>query len=238
LCTKAKQAGGTTCDPFLRFVTTASSLTRRIKGWRDRREGRIKRFPNKLYRSSAMKLCIEKRTRRVKWQLEGRMFQMHRVTKRTENRSLLFDMFLELFRTPSGWTIKCISLLFRSQHQNANKYAYFLFIPKIYGIFTRIFENDVKTIKEHNSDSVIYLEKDEVIGNTMETSNLLWDFLLDGLHKYYFHKCNQDVCIQRKHFIHITYLWKYLVMWSQTMNIVYKQVNSNTRLFDFTFLEF
>lgn len=30
--TKAEQAEGTTSDPFRRFVVTASSLTRRIKG--------------------------------------------------------------------------------------------------------------------------------------------------------------------------------------------------------------
>ena len=69
-------------------------------GLKDERtgEGRIKRFPDKLCRSSATVLCIEKRIRRENEEREREMFEMHHVTKRMENCLLASDVgFLSYF---------------------------------------------------------------------------------------------------------------------------------------------
>lgn len=130
---RVKQVEGTTNDPFRRFVVTASSLTRRIKGWRDRREGRIKRFPDKLCWNSATILCIGGR---IRWENEeeGReMFEIYHVTKRTENCLLASDTVLSsyfvLFRINNQ--VKCTSS-FHSQFQNVGKYMCFIYSRKIY----------------------------------------------------------------------------------------------------------
>jgi len=112
-----------TSDLFLCFVVTASSLTRRIKGWRDGREGRIKHFPDKLCRNSVTVLCIGQRIRRENEEGGRKMFEIHHVTKRTENcllaSDVVFSSYFILFRINNQ--VKCTSFWFCSQFQNASK---------------------------------------------------------------------------------------------------------------------